>query len=166
MYKYCQFCGQGIKFKDSFAQCEGCGKSIYLNSKPTASVIFVFNNRILLCRRGVEPAKGKIDIIGGFLNNGEDPLVGAVREVEEETGYKVDKKNLEYLGTWIDIYRYENGKYYTFNMIYFVRVNEKPKMVVNDDISELVWFDLGVNVDGAFPVINKILMKLAKRLEN
>lgn len=164
MYKYCQFCGHSVKFQNSAAKCTSCGKSIYLNSKPTASVIFICNDRILLCRRGVEPAIGKIDIIGGFLNNGEDPLVGAVREVEEETGYKLDKQELEYLGTWVDIYRYENGKYYTFNMIYFVRVDDLPEMVANDDISELVWFDLGEKVDGAFSAVNKILNNLAKRL--
>lgn len=54
--------------------------------------------------RGIEPKKGKYDFIGGFLENGEDPLDGAVREFKEETGVEINKKDLEFLGIYVDDY--------------------------------------------------------------
>lgn len=166
MYKFCPFCGHEINLVNSFVKCEGCNKSIYLNSKPTASVIFTYNDQILLCRRAIEPSKGKIDIIGGFLNNGEDPITGAMREVKEETGFGLLPEQLEYLGTWIEDYPYDTEKYFTFNMIYTVKVEKRPEMVPDDDISELVWYKIGEKVDAAFPVIDEILATLRKRLKS
>lgn len=160
MYKHCPFCGHSINLIDSYAKCEGCKKSIYLNSKPTASVIFVDSDQILLCRRAIEPALGKVDLIGGFLNNGEEPITGAIREIKEETGFDLLPEQLEYLGTWIGDYPYEKEKYFTLNMIYIVRVSERPVMVASDDISELVWVKIGEEVDTAFSLVEEILKKL------
>jgi 8-oxo-dGTP diphosphatase len=45
----------------------------------------------LLLARGFDPANGTLEwtLPGGGLMHGEDPVVGAVREVAEETGYEV-----------------------------------------------------------------------------
>jgi len=49
----------------------------------------VKGGRLLLVKRGVEPYKGCWDIPGGFLEAGEHPEDGAVREGQEETGLKL-----------------------------------------------------------------------------
>ncbi|MBD5266465.1 MAG: NUDIX hydrolase [Bacteroides sp.] len=57
----------------------------------TDCVIFGFdgiNIKILLIQRGIEPYKGKWALPGGFLKPDESAEVGAMRELEEETGLK------------------------------------------------------------------------------
>ena len=41
----------------------------------------------MLIRRGIEPSLGLWDLPGGFLEPGEHPLDGCIRELLEETGY-------------------------------------------------------------------------------
>ena len=53
------------------------------------NVIIVYNNlenKILMCKREKEPYKGKYNLVGGKLEEGENELDGAYRELEEETG--------------------------------------------------------------------------------
>ncbi len=48
----------------------------------------------MLARRAVEPDMGLWDPVGGFLEEGEHPLDGIRREVEEETGLRVRADSL------------------------------------------------------------------------
>ena len=50
---------------------------------------------LLVVRRGIEPRKGKLALVGGFLEEHETWQVGGAREVQEETGVKVDATKLE-----------------------------------------------------------------------
>ena len=47
-------------------------------------------NELLVCRRGKEPAKGTLDLSGGFIGMYETGEEGLAREVLEETGLQVD----------------------------------------------------------------------------
>jgi len=64
--------------------------------------LVVKGGRLLLVKRGVEPYEGCWDIPGGFLEAGEHPEDGAVREVQEETGLKVRLRG--FFGAYIDTY--------------------------------------------------------------
>ena len=53
------------------------------------NVLLVFSPdeaRMLMCRRGKEPYKGLLNLIGGKAEPGEDGLAAAYREMEEESG--------------------------------------------------------------------------------
>ncbi len=53
------------------------------------NVIIVYNkenNKILMCRREKEPYKGKFNLVGGKVEQGEPELYAAYRELQEETG--------------------------------------------------------------------------------
>jgi 8-oxo-dGTP diphosphatase len=52
--------------------------------------VVVHQGRVLLVQRGHEPSKGKWSLPGGVLELGESLADGVVREVEEETGLKVE----------------------------------------------------------------------------
>jgi 8-oxo-dGTP diphosphatase len=52
--------------------------------------VVVDAGRVLLVQRGREPLKGKWSLPGGMLEVGESLHQGVVREVEEETGLKVE----------------------------------------------------------------------------
>lgn len=87
--EYCSNCGEKnifgpIEGKNRF-YCNFCKTIHYENPKPTATLICVNENKLLLVKRAVEPAKGKWGLPGGFIELGETPNEGAIRELKEET---------------------------------------------------------------------------------
>ena len=110
---------------------------IYKNSAPTAAVLIIRDREVLLAKRGVQPLKGKYDIVGGFLKYGEDPLAGALREAREETGLKV--KILGMLGVYMDTYG--RGGKRTLNFIYVATILS-GRIKARDDVAELYWFPI------------------------
>jgi len=61
----------------------------------TVDCIVIKSGHVLTVRRKGNPGKGQIALPGGFLNTTETALAGALRELKEETGIKVDKAVLE-----------------------------------------------------------------------
>lgn len=165
MFKFCPSCGSaeiGKKGESGFA-CSNCRNTYYLNSKPTAAIIPIVGKEMMLCVRGIEPQKGELDTIGGFLENGEEPLTGAVREFEEETGYKIDESELEFLGIWVGDYHYQNEEYHTFNVVYTLNFSKDIKLNSTDDIEKVVWLSIDGNHKYGFECINEIVKALQKK---
>src|SRR5690606_35951955 len=52
-----------------------------------------FGDRVLLCRRAIEPRMGKWTLPAGFMENGESTLEGAIRETAEEAGAMVQAQD-------------------------------------------------------------------------
>ena len=76
-----------LEREGSQLHCPGCGSTYYANSAPCVSALVEdAEGRVLLARRAVEPYLGLWDCPGGFLEEGEHPLDGLRRELEEETG--------------------------------------------------------------------------------
>lgn len=55
-----------------------------------AGVIIEKDSKILMHRRSYEPGKGRLNFIGGYIDEGETSERAAVREVKEETGFDVE----------------------------------------------------------------------------
>lgn len=64
--------------------CPDCGYIEYANPKVVVGAVCVWQGRILLCRRAIEPQKGFWTIPAGFLELSESTAEGAMREVWEE----------------------------------------------------------------------------------
>jgi ADP-ribose pyrophosphatase YjhB (NUDIX family) len=56
--------------------------------------VIIDDGRVLLIRRGSEPAKGQWSLPGGLLELGESLEAGVRREVREETGLEVEPLEL------------------------------------------------------------------------
>ena len=69
--------------------CTDCGVIHYQNPKMVVGCIPVFENKILLCRRAIEPLYGLWNLPAGFLENGETIEEGALRETREEAHIEV-----------------------------------------------------------------------------
>lgn len=67
-------------------KCDACGSVHYQNPKMVVGCIPEWEDKILLCRRDIEPQKGLWTLPAGYLENGETVKEGAVRETFEETG--------------------------------------------------------------------------------
>ncbi|WDP90270.1 MAG: NUDIX hydrolase [Desulfobacter sp.] len=92
---YCSQCGgpmtQRIPEDDDHIRdvCSRCGHVHYENPKLVVGTIPVSGEKILMCRRNIEPRKGKWTLPAGYLENGESVQDGAVRETLEETRARV-----------------------------------------------------------------------------
>jgi ADP-ribose pyrophosphatase YjhB (NUDIX family) len=66
--------------------CRSCGTVHYSNPKMVVGTIPVFEDRILLCKRAIEPRYGLWTLPAGFMENEETVEEGAKRETLEEAG--------------------------------------------------------------------------------
>lgn len=64
--------------------CGHCGHISYANPKIVVGSVVVHENRILLCRRAIEPRKNYWTLPAGYLEEHESPEAGARREALEE----------------------------------------------------------------------------------
>ena len=58
------------------------------------------DNKILMINRNKKPFMGMWNAIGGHVEEGEDPLVGAIREIKEEGNVIVNEASLISVSTW------------------------------------------------------------------
>jgi ADP-ribose pyrophosphatase YjhB (NUDIX family) len=139
-WKHCPRCGTGLEPLDGGAriECPECGFRAYASSKPTASgLVLGDDGRILLARRAQEPDRGKWDLPGGFLNEGEEPRDGLRRELMEEASLEVEP--LEFFDVVVDRYGEGDDSQWTLNLYWTCRVlRGEPKPA--DDVAELRWF--------------------------
>jgi ADP-ribose pyrophosphatase YjhB (NUDIX family) len=70
--------------------CLDCKTIHYQNPRMVVGCIPVWDNRILLCKRAIEPKYGKWTLPAGFLENNETAEQGAIRETIEESGANVE----------------------------------------------------------------------------
>lgn len=93
--KYCQHCAGPITVKippgDDKPRdfCPACNVVFYQNPNNIVGTIPCFEDRVLLCRRAIEPRLGYWTLPAGFMENGETTLAGAIRETAEEAGARV-----------------------------------------------------------------------------
>lgn len=148
-YSFCPVCGAALDMTHLYRQpCTGCDFILYHSSSPCMGAIPVEGSRVLLARRGIEPYYGAWNVVGGFLDYGEEPLAGLMREVLEETGCAC--RVLDFIIQTADIYG-EMGSallnsYYTVQLL-------PGTITPQDDVSELCWFDLD-NLPAEIPFIS------------
>ena len=98
--KFCNQCGSTVDFLipegDNMPRhvCSHCGLIHYQNPKLVAGCIPEWQDRILLCRRAIEPRYGLWTIPAGFMENEETTLEAAARETHEEATAQVTNLSL------------------------------------------------------------------------
>jgi len=70
--------------------CENCGTIHYENPRNVVGCVPLWQDRILLCKRAIEPRLGKWTLPAGFMENGETVADAAAREAQEEACATVD----------------------------------------------------------------------------
>jgi ADP-ribose pyrophosphatase YjhB (NUDIX family) len=99
--KFCQHCAAPVIHKvppgdDKLRYCcIDCDVVFYENPKNIVGTVPVFKDKVLLCRRAIEPRYGLWTLPAGFLENGETTLQGAVRETLEEAGARIRAEDCE-----------------------------------------------------------------------
>lgn len=108
---YCSNCGSpDLKFEvpagDTHLRqvCGNCGEIHYRNPKIVTGCLPIWDGKVLLCRRAIEPRAGFWNIPAGFLEIGETVEAGAKREVWEEAKALVEIEGLQTVFTFTNFY--------------------------------------------------------------
>lgn len=91
--KHCKNCGTAVVYRlpddgdtKQRAVCPACNTVHYENPLNVVGTVPVFGDKVLLCKRNIEPRWGKWTLPAGFLELGETTQEGAARETDEEAG--------------------------------------------------------------------------------
>jgi ADP-ribose pyrophosphatase YjhB (NUDIX family) len=100
LIKFCNSCGAAVTHRipegDTLerAVCDACGLVHYQNPKIVVGCLPVYGDRILICKRAIEPRYGLWTLPAGFMENNETAGEGAAREALEEANAKVEIEEL------------------------------------------------------------------------
>ena len=114
--------------------------------------------KVLLIQRGNEPFKGQWAFPGGFMNMDETTDQCAVRELEEETGLKVNK--IKQIGAYSKVDRDPRGR--TVTVAYLVVIDKAEAVKGSDDAAKAQWFPISALPKLAFD--HEEILKDAKKL--
>lgn len=98
--KFCSQCGAGVELRvpdgDNLPRfiCVQCETIHYQNPKIVAGSIPEWEDKILLCKRAIEPRVGLWTLPAGFMENRETTLQAAARETREEANAEIEIKQL------------------------------------------------------------------------
>ena len=104
------------------------------------NVIIVYNkeeDKILMCKREKEPYKGKFNLVGGKVEQDEDELHAAYRELREETGITNRDITLTHI---------MNFQYKMQDMeleVYAGKLNKSVDLI--EELNKLYWIDKNEN---------------------
>ena len=156
--KYCHHCAsplvQRVPEGDDKLRycCDSCDTIFYQNPKNVVGTLPVQGDRVLLCKRAIQPRLGKWTLPAGFMENGESSLDGAIRETLEEAGalIKVQKDSLYTLFNLPAI-----NQVYMFFRAEIINLDATPGFETEEiglfTESEIPWDEI------AFPVVRSTL---------
>jgi len=98
--KFCSECGYGVSQQipegDNRLRyvCNNCGTIHYQNPRVIAGTLPVSGDRVLLCKRAIEPRYGLWTLPAGFMENDETLAEASARETQEEALAEVSNLKL------------------------------------------------------------------------
>ena len=135
VWHYCPWCGEK-SFRagtENFMQCNVCLNKFYINaSSAVACIIENPQGEILLTRRAFEPAKGMLDLPGGFVNIGETAEDAVRREIREELNLEI--ASIQYVGSFPNRYLYGEMVYFTLDLGFKCLITDFTNLQVADDV--------------------------------
>ena len=154
--KFCSQCGEPVTLRipegDNRQRyvCDACEVIHYQNPRIIAGCLPIHQDKILLCKRSINPRAGKWTLPAGFLENGETTAAGALRETSEEANANVEFIELYTLFSLPHI-----SQVYMFYRAQLRDLNFSPGHETLEtrlfDEEEIPWDEL------AFPVITQTL---------
>ena len=93
---FCSACGAPVNLRipvgDTLPRhvCDACGVIHYRNPRMVVGALPEWEDRVLLCRRAIEPRHGKWTLPAGFMENGETVAAAAIRETLEEACARIE----------------------------------------------------------------------------
>lgn len=135
--RFCSYCGHSTAKKIPAGDnrprdvCSHCQTVHYQNPRVVTGCLPVYQDKVLLCRRGIEPRKGYWTLPGGFMELGESIEQGAVRETFEEACARVSVDSLYVLYNVLHV-----GQLSAF----FLATLDQPEFAAGEESEEVALF--------------------------
>jgi mutator protein MutT len=101
-------------------------------SSAVVAIIYNHKGELLLTRRKNEPAKGLLDLPGGFVNLGETVEDALVREIKEELN--IDVIEFKFAGTFPNEYVFGGIAYFTEDAVFVCEIADFSTISAQDDV--------------------------------
>ena len=130
--RHCRACGGPAVYRvppddnRERAVCSVCSTIHYENPLNVVGTLPVWDERVLLCRRNIEPRYGFWTLPAGFMELGETTGDGALRETLEEAGARVE---LQELYTVLNVVRVNQLHLYYRARLLDARVDPGPETI-------------------------------------
>ena len=146
---YCPRCGSK-QFEingERSRHCSNCDLTYYANaSASTAAFITNSKGEVLLTTRAFNPAKGMLDLPGGFVDLNETAEEAIIREIKEELNINI--KNPQYLFSLPNEYEFSGITIHTLDLFFLVKIDDNIAITADDDVASAQFFDLKhVNIE-------------------
>ena len=138
MFKFCPMCKSSrISFeRNRVFRCPDCNFVYYNNVAAATGCIIHREEDILFSVREKDPARGKLDLPGGFVDPDEGALECLCRECQEELGW-CPSENITFFASFPNTYPYKNVIYKTCDMYFTVFVPNVKESDFKIDPSEI-----------------------------
>jgi 8-oxo-dGTP pyrophosphatase MutT (NUDIX family) len=137
-FSYCPKCGSDRFVENNFKskRCETCGFVYYFNSSASTIALIINDDKeLLVATRAHEPARGTLDLPGGFIDLDETGEEAVAREIKEET--HLDVSAVEYLFSIPNRYIYSGFEVHTLDLVYWCKVSDISNLQAEDDVANL-----------------------------
>ncbi|MCX6179153.1 MAG: NUDIX hydrolase [Chlorobiales bacterium] len=160
-YSFCPICANRLEqaFIDGRERmfCPSCSWVHYVNPLPVA-VAYTVNpkNELLVIRRAHEPAFNEWALPGGFLETGEEPHEGCLRELMEETSLmgKVD--------SLIGVYHRDVELYGSLLVVAYKVIVTNDAITINHELFEAGFYPPHLIPEIRIPLHLQIIQDAAK----
>jgi len=142
-FRFCPVCGSAHWEINNFKSkhCADCGFTYYGN--PSAAVACFIQNKqgeLLVCRRANDPAKGTLDLPGGFVDLYESAEEALKREIKEELN--LDLTDIRFLQSIPNLYEYSGMVIHTLDLLFTAKVEDLNPLQAADDVQEAIFMKL------------------------
>ena len=140
-WRHCPYCGGtdiGWVNGTHEMRCVACARRFFINA--AAAVIALIRDergQLLFTRRRNEPAAGKLDFPGGFVDLGEKAEDAVRREIREELGLELSET--KFLMSMPNRYLFGGIVYFTLDMVFECKCPDLSGISAADDVSGFVF---------------------------
>lgn len=142
LFKYCPRCGTSrasTRVDPEPFSCASCGFLFFFNPAVAVAAIIVRPDGLaLFIRRARDPARGRLALVGGFVDPGENAEGALAREVREEVGLELDA--LAFVSSSPNDYHYRGTTYPVVDLIFAGQTRQTEARAL-DGVAGLEWLD-------------------------
>jgi ADP-ribose pyrophosphatase YjhB (NUDIX family) len=163
VFRFCPRCGAARAAAAQEAapfRCEACDFLYFFNPAiAVAALILREDGKALFIRRAKDPARGRLAMVGGFVDIGERAEDALRREVREEV--QLDLHDVRFLSSHPNNYHYQDIVYPVVDLIFVARTRDHEKAAALDGVASFGWLDpMQVDLDElAFPSMRDALTR-------